>query len=162
VNRDDIVNGAAELGVDLDTHIAFVARRHARDRGRAGAVSPGLLLVEPSTSDLARSIPWDLLVQIAKSRARRPQRSEHGGGLAGARVLSLWRRCAGLPFGRALFGFLFGRTVPTARPSAPPCWISRPAAHGSRSATAARCATTWARSTPWRSPTWASWRAASP
>ena len=30
----------------------------------------------------------------------------------GARVLSLWRRCAGLPFGRALFGFLFGRTVP--------------------------------------------------
>jgi predicted hydrolase (HD superfamily) len=24
VNRDDIVNGAAELGVDLDTHIAFV------------------------------------------------------------------------------------------------------------------------------------------
>ena len=30
----------------------------------------------------------------------------------GARVLSLWRRCAGLPFGRALFAFLFGRTVP--------------------------------------------------
>ena len=24
VNREDIVNGAAELGVDLDTHIAFV------------------------------------------------------------------------------------------------------------------------------------------
>jgi len=24
VNRDDIVNGAAELGVDLDEHIAFV------------------------------------------------------------------------------------------------------------------------------------------
>ena len=24
VNRDDIVNGAAELGVDLDAHIAFV------------------------------------------------------------------------------------------------------------------------------------------
>jgi len=24
VNRDDIVNGAAELGVDLDGHIAFV------------------------------------------------------------------------------------------------------------------------------------------
>ena len=23
VNRDDIVNGAAELGVDLDEHIAF-------------------------------------------------------------------------------------------------------------------------------------------
>ena len=31
-------------------------------------MSPGLLLVEPSTSDLARSIPWDLLVQIAKQR----------------------------------------------------------------------------------------------
>jgi hypothetical protein len=31
-------------------------------------VSPGLLLVEPSTSDLVRSIPWDLLVQIAKQR----------------------------------------------------------------------------------------------
>ena len=30
----------------------------------------------------------------------------------GARVLSLWRSCAGLPFGRVLFGFLFGRTVP--------------------------------------------------
>jgi len=24
VNRDDIVNGAAELGVELDAHIAFV------------------------------------------------------------------------------------------------------------------------------------------
>jgi predicted hydrolase (HD superfamily) len=24
VNRDDIVNGAAELGVDLDEHITFV------------------------------------------------------------------------------------------------------------------------------------------
>jgi predicted hydrolase (HD superfamily) len=24
VNRDDIVNGAAELGVDLDEHIVFV------------------------------------------------------------------------------------------------------------------------------------------
>ena len=30
----------------------------------------------------------------------------------GARVLSLWRRCAGLPFGRDLFGWLFGRQVP--------------------------------------------------
>ena len=27
MNRDDIVNGAAELGVDLDEHIAFV--KHA-------------------------------------------------------------------------------------------------------------------------------------
>lgn len=26
VNRDDVVNGAAELGVDLDTHIDFVIR----------------------------------------------------------------------------------------------------------------------------------------
>ena len=30
----------------------------------------------------------------------------------GARVLSLWRRCATLPFGRALFGALFARQVP--------------------------------------------------
>ena len=30
----------------------------------------------------------------------------------GARVLSLWRRCVGLPFGRALFGALFARQVP--------------------------------------------------
>lgn len=30
----------------------------------------------------------------------------------GARVLSLWRRCAGLPFGGALFSWLFGRQVP--------------------------------------------------
>jgi len=30
----------------------------------------------------------------------------------GARVLSLWRRCAGLPFGRSLFGALFARQVP--------------------------------------------------
>jgi len=30
----------------------------------------------------------------------------------GARVLSLWRRCAGLPFGRQLFGALFAKQVP--------------------------------------------------
>ena len=30
----------------------------------------------------------------------------------GARVLSLWQRCAGLPFGREIFRFLFARTVP--------------------------------------------------
>ena len=30
----------------------------------------------------------------------------------GARVLSLWRRCVGLPFGRALFATLFARQVP--------------------------------------------------
>jgi acyl-coenzyme A thioesterase PaaI-like protein len=31
---------------------------------------------------------------------------------AGARLLSLWRRCSGLPFGRALFDALFGMQVP--------------------------------------------------
>lgn len=30
----------------------------------------------------------------------------------GARVLALWRRCAGLPFGRSLFMFAFGSMVP--------------------------------------------------
>ena len=30
----------------------------------------------------------------------------------GARVLNLWRRCEHLPFGRALFGMLFGAMVP--------------------------------------------------
>jgi acyl-coenzyme A thioesterase PaaI-like protein len=30
----------------------------------------------------------------------------------GARVLALWRRCEHLPFGRALFGMLFGAMVP--------------------------------------------------
>jgi acyl-coenzyme A thioesterase PaaI-like protein len=30
----------------------------------------------------------------------------------GARVLALWRRCERLPFGRALFGMLFGAMVP--------------------------------------------------
>ena len=30
----------------------------------------------------------------------------------GARVLSLWQRCAGLPFGREIFRFLFGKSVP--------------------------------------------------
>jgi acyl-coenzyme A thioesterase PaaI-like protein len=30
----------------------------------------------------------------------------------GARVLALWRRCERLPFGRALFGLLFGAMVP--------------------------------------------------
>jgi acyl-coenzyme A thioesterase PaaI-like protein len=31
---------------------------------------------------------------------------------AGERLLGLWRRCAGLPFGRQLFGMLFARQVP--------------------------------------------------
>jgi acyl-coenzyme A thioesterase PaaI-like protein len=30
----------------------------------------------------------------------------------GARILSLWRRCAGLPFGSAVFSMLFARQVP--------------------------------------------------
>lgn len=40
--------------------------------------------------------------------------SKGGGRRAapGARVLELWRRCKGLPFGRALFGALFGAMVP--------------------------------------------------
>lgn len=36
VNRDDIVNGAAELGVDLDTHIAFVLDSMRGIRGELG------------------------------------------------------------------------------------------------------------------------------
>ena len=34
------------------------------------------------------------------------------GAAPGARVLRLWRRCEHLPFGRALFGMLFGAMVP--------------------------------------------------
>jgi acyl-coenzyme A thioesterase PaaI-like protein len=30
----------------------------------------------------------------------------------GERLLRLWRTCQGLPFGPAIFGFLFGRSVP--------------------------------------------------
>jgi len=40
VNRDDVINGAAELGVDLDEHIAFVIesmQARARDLGLSGA-----------------------------------------------------------------------------------------------------------------------------
>ena len=39
VNRDDIVQGAADLGVDLDEHIAFVVaamQRNAEALGLAG------------------------------------------------------------------------------------------------------------------------------
>ena len=39
VNRDDVINGAAELGVDLDEHIAFVIesmQARAADLGLAG------------------------------------------------------------------------------------------------------------------------------
>jgi len=39
VNRDDIVRGAAELGVDLDEHIEFCIRAmqdHAAELGLAG------------------------------------------------------------------------------------------------------------------------------
>jgi len=36
VNRDDIVNGAAELGVDLDQHIAFCLEAMRGIRGELG------------------------------------------------------------------------------------------------------------------------------
>ena len=42
VNRDDVVNGAAELGVDLDDHISFVIaamQSRAEDLGLTGAQS---------------------------------------------------------------------------------------------------------------------------
>jgi len=40
VNRDDVINGAQELGVDLDEHIAFVIgsmQAHSADLGLSGA-----------------------------------------------------------------------------------------------------------------------------
>ena len=42
VNRDDVINGAADLGVDLDEHIAFVIRAMqgaASEIGLAGVSS---------------------------------------------------------------------------------------------------------------------------
>jgi predicted hydrolase (HD superfamily) len=36
VNREDMVNGAAELGVDLDTHIGFVLEAMRGIRGELG------------------------------------------------------------------------------------------------------------------------------
>jgi putative nucleotidyltransferase with HDIG domain len=44
VNRDDIVNGAAELGVDLDEHIEFcihAMQARAEELGLAGVVAAG-------------------------------------------------------------------------------------------------------------------------
>jgi putative nucleotidyltransferase with HDIG domain len=44
VNRDDIVNGAAELGVDLDEHITFcieAMKQIAAELGLAGMQTPG-------------------------------------------------------------------------------------------------------------------------
>jgi putative nucleotidyltransferase with HDIG domain len=44
VNRDDILNGAAELGVDLDQHITFcieAMKAHASDLGLAGTTGAG-------------------------------------------------------------------------------------------------------------------------
>jgi len=38
VNRDDVYRGAAELGVDLDDHIAFVIRALEGVRSDAGLV----------------------------------------------------------------------------------------------------------------------------
>jgi putative nucleotidyltransferase with HDIG domain len=43
VSRDDVINGAAELGVDLDEHIAFVIgamQRSADEIGLAGVPAP--------------------------------------------------------------------------------------------------------------------------
>ena len=43
VNRDDVINGAAELGVELDSHIEFVIaamRSRAGDLGLDGAPAP--------------------------------------------------------------------------------------------------------------------------
>lgn len=43
VNRDDVINGAADLGVDLDDHIAFVIsamQRVASDLGLGGSGMP--------------------------------------------------------------------------------------------------------------------------
>jgi predicted hydrolase (HD superfamily) len=45
VNRDDILNGAAELGVDLDEHIAFcisAMKARAADLGLAGAAAANI------------------------------------------------------------------------------------------------------------------------
>jgi len=42
VNRDDVVNGAAELGVDLDQHIEFCIKamqERAADLGLAGSAA---------------------------------------------------------------------------------------------------------------------------
>ena len=36
VNRDDIVNGTAELGVDLDEHVAFVLGAMRGIKGELG------------------------------------------------------------------------------------------------------------------------------
>jgi predicted hydrolase (HD superfamily) len=54
VHREDIVNGAAELGVDLDQHIAFcleAMQKNAEELGLAGAriiePKPGALSPEP-------------------------------------------------------------------------------------------------------------------
>jgi putative nucleotidyltransferase with HDIG domain len=55
VNRDDIVRGAADLGVDLDEHIAFVAaamQSIAADLGLTPAESaPGVRSETPSPTD---------------------------------------------------------------------------------------------------------------
>jgi predicted hydrolase (HD superfamily) len=36
VNRDDVINGAADLGVELDAHIAFVVAAMQADAARLG------------------------------------------------------------------------------------------------------------------------------
>lgn len=55
VNRDDIVNGAAELGVDLDAHIAFCIRAlqaNAVELGIGGS-NPAASLTESATTTAA-------------------------------------------------------------------------------------------------------------
>ena len=41
VSRDDVVRGAAELGVELDTHIAFVISAMRERAGLLGLAGPG-------------------------------------------------------------------------------------------------------------------------
>jgi putative nucleotidyltransferase with HDIG domain len=41
VNRDDVLRGAAELGVDLETHIAFVIASMRARAGELGLAGPG-------------------------------------------------------------------------------------------------------------------------
>jgi putative nucleotidyltransferase with HDIG domain len=54
VSRDDILNGAAALNVDLDQHIEFciqAMQQRAADLGLAGTQSPGTSLAPPATNN---------------------------------------------------------------------------------------------------------------
>ena len=64
VHREDIIQGAQELGVDLDAHITFciaALRRHAvRARaGRSGRVEPALYNFSPSEAGLQKRLNGD-------------------------------------------------------------------------------------------------------